>query len=75
MFSVAVDGNVNQIRMCNPVEMSDDLQAEVMAHNASFRVANLLGRAINGEPVNMHYLFYSCFKINFTTSVYIAQFR
>ncbi|OQR77455.1 hypothetical protein BIW11_07084 [Tropilaelaps mercedesae] len=46
------ESGVYQIRMCNPVEMSDELQAEMLSYNPSYRAANLIGRAISGDQMN-----------------------
>ncbi|XP_022655197.1 uncharacterized protein LOC111270021 isoform X2 [Varroa jacobsoni] len=42
---------VYQIRMCNPVEMPDDLQADIMAYSTAYRTADTVGRAISGEQL------------------------
>lgn len=40
-----------QIRMCNPLDMTEEVQANVMAYNPAYRTANNIGRALTGQEL------------------------
>ncbi|XP_003748635.1 uncharacterized protein LOC100900900 [Galendromus occidentalis] len=40
-----------QIRMCNPLEMAEETQSNVMAFSPAYKTANNVGRALNGQEL------------------------